>query len=129
MFTTRMLVVDDEEVITTALRAYFSVCGFDVDVAAEREEALALLALREYDAVIADLRLTGSGGEEGLDVVRSARVRNSDAAVVLLTAFGTPSLESRATRVGADVLLHKEQPLAEIARTVTNLVEERRYQH
>lgn len=122
----RMLVVDDEDVIACALQTYFSVFGYEVEVAAEREEALALLALRDYDVVIADLRLTGTNGEEGLEVIRTARQRNGDAVLVLLTAYGTPSVEARASNGGADVLLHKTRPLVEIAHTVSSLVEARR---
>ena len=43
--------------------------GYAVDTAHELEEAQALLANRRYDLVIADLRLTGIGGVEGLQIV------------------------------------------------------------
>lgn len=122
----RMLVVDDEDVISCALQTYFSLCGYQVDVAAEREEALALLAIRDYDVVIADLRLKGTHGEEGLDVLRWARRRNDSSALVLLTAYGTPSVETKAFSAGADALLPKTRPLPEIASTVSSLMEARR---
>jgi DNA-binding response OmpR family regulator len=81
-----MLVVDDERVITFALKSYFAKHGFDVVTASESEAAMALLPANEYDIVIADLRLTGSTEEEGLDVVRAARTRSATTAIILLTA-------------------------------------------
>lgn len=118
----RLLVVDDESVITFALRQYFTALGFEVDVAAEREEAIALLATCDYDIVIADLRLTGAEAEEGLDVIGYARSRNLTSGVVLLTAYGNPAVMNRARSCGADLLMQKPQPLPDIARAVYGLL-------
>jgi DNA-binding response OmpR family regulator len=118
----RMLVVDDETAITTALQAYFEVHGFVVEVAAARDEALALIAARPYGVVVADLRLTGTTGDEGLDVIRAARQRNGDAAIVLLTAYHTAELERRAHIAGASLLLLKPKPLFEINKSIRALL-------
>ena len=118
----RMLVVDDEAVITFAMHRYFTLHGFDVHCAAECEEALALLAYNEYDIIVADLRLTGTQSEEGLEVIRQARERSSDVVIVLLTAYGTPGLDRKAENAGANLLLQKPQPLPELAQTVFSLL-------
>src|ERR1043166_984105 len=65
----RILIVDDEDLIVLAMRKYFEGLGYLVDSAFELEEAQAMLANYEYDLVIADLRLTGIGGVEGLQIV------------------------------------------------------------
>jgi CheY-like chemotaxis protein len=119
----RMLVVDDERVIRFALKSYFARYGFAVDAAADSPEAMALLESNEYDVVIADLRLTGSTEEEGLDVVRVARARSASTGIILLTAYRTPDLTERAEALGADVLLQKPRPLPELAQTVFALLE------
>jgi DNA-binding response OmpR family regulator len=118
----RMLVVDDERVITSALRTYFTQYGFLVDCAIELEEALALLSCHEYDVVIADLRLTGTQSEEGLEIIRQARERSSDVRIVLLTAHRTKELEERSLRAGADAHLQKPKPLPEVAQTIFALL-------
>lgn len=119
----RMLVVDDERVITFALQSYFTAHGFSVDAASEREEALALLTHKDYDVVIADLRLTGTAGEEGLEVIRLARERSSSTSIILLSAYRTASIDQKAAAVGVNVLLQKPRPLAELAQTVFALME------
>lgn len=121
----RMLVVDDERVITFALKSYFGKQGFEVDTATESEAALAMLTNYDYDIVIADLRLTGTTEEEGLEVVRLARARSAKTSIILLTAYRTPSLIERAQALGADVLLQKPKPLPELAQTVFALMESR----
>jgi len=118
----RMLVVDDERVITFALQSYFTEHGFAVDCASEREEALALLTHKDYDIVIADLRLTGTTSEEGLDVIRLARDRNSSTGVILLTAYLDSEVEQTARKLGADLLFSKPQPLPALAKAVFQLL-------
>lgn len=118
----RILTVDDENSILFAIRSYFTTCGYEVDCARELEEAEALLANRRYDIVIADLRLTGSSGREGLDVVRFLRERAPDSPIIMLTAYGSPEIESEAVELGASAFVQKPKPLAELADIVFNLL-------
>ncbi len=117
----RLLIVDDEAAIRFALSDYFRECGWEVDVAAEKEEAEALLAHTEYAVVIADLRLTGIYGVEGLDIVQWSRHLRPETRVVLLTGNGTPEIEAEARRRGADAFLYKPLPLPELERVVADL--------
>jgi DNA-binding response OmpR family regulator len=116
----RLLVVDDEEPIRLALREYFTARGYAVDSAQEIEEAEALLNVNTYDIVIADLRLTGIHGAEGLELVSYVRERSA-ANVILLTAYGTSEIERVAYERGATAFLHKPMPLGAIAELVARL--------
>jgi DNA-binding response OmpR family regulator len=118
----RLLVVDDEAAIRFALCEYFGKQGWTVDSAAEKEEAEALLACTEYAVVIADLRLTGIYGVEGLDIVRWSHHLRPETRVVLLTGNGTPEIEAEARRRGADAFLHKPLPLPELEAVIASLV-------
>jgi DNA-binding response OmpR family regulator len=118
----RILIIDDEEPILFAMREYFEVLGYRVDCAQEAEEAEALLAHVRYDAVIADLRLTGIYRTEGLGIIASVRERCPWARTVLLTAYGSPEIEAEARRLGVDSFLHKPKPLTEVAEVVAGLL-------
>lgn len=118
----RILVVDDEEAIRDATREYLTALGYHVDAAQEREEAEALLSTATYSLVIADMRLTGVHGREGLELVGYLRERCPWARVVVLTAYGSPDLEAEARRRGADVFLEKPVPLSELARLANQLI-------
>lgn len=120
----RILIVDDEELIVKAMRRYFEGLGYDVDSAHELEEAQALLATRTYDLVIADLRLTGIGGVEGLQIVADVHQRCANTRVMLLSAFGTPEIERESYNRGADAFLHKPKAMMEIANVAMNLLAE-----
>lgn len=121
----RMLIVDDEPAILSALAAYFRRMGFVVDCAGERQAAEGLITAYEYDCVIADLRLSSGHGAEGLAVVSRARQRSRGTRIIVLTAYGGATNEDEARRLGADLLLHKPRPLPEVARIVRGLLAER----
>ena len=121
----RILIVDDEELIVAAMRRYFEGLGYKIDSAHELEEAQALLATRQYDLVIADLRLTGIGGVEGLQIVSDIHQRCADTRVILLSAYGTPEIERESYNRGADAFLHKPKSMMEIANVAVNLLEHR----
>ena len=120
----RILIVDDEDLIVLSMRKYFEGLGFAVDSAYELEEAQALLANYHYDLVIADLRLTGIGGVEGLQIVSDVHQRCANTRIILLSAFGTPEIERESYNRGADAFLHKPKAMMEIAQIARTLLEQ-----
>ncbi len=118
----RLLVVDDEAAIRFALTEYFRESGWMVDAAAEKEEAEALLSCTQYEVVIADLRLTGIYGVEGLDIIQCSRHLRPETRIVLLTGNGTPEIEAEARRRGADAFLAKPLPLPQLEAVVDSLL-------
>jgi DNA-binding response OmpR family regulator len=120
----RILIVDDEDLIVGAMRRYFQGLGYVVDSAYELEEAQALLVNYKYDLVIADLRLTGIGGVEGLQIVADVHQKCVGTRVILLSAFGTPEIERESYNRGADAFLHKPKAMMEIAQVAKSLLEQ-----
>jgi len=118
-----MLVADDERVITFALRSFFRGRGFEVDIATDVAAANSLLDLHEYDVVLADLRLAGTSGLEGLEVVGHARRRSPRTAIILLTAYDPADSGSElANDAGVDIVLQKPKPLKEVERVVREMI-------
>jgi len=114
--------VDDEEPILFAMREYFATKGYAVDCARETAEAEALLQSNRYALAILDLRLSGTPGAEGLDVIELVRALSPQTRIILLTAYGSREIEAEARRRGADAFLHKPKPLAEVARIASGLM-------
>jgi DNA-binding response OmpR family regulator len=125
----RVLIVDDEHTILDAVREYLAAYGLVVDAAHEREEAEALLLTRGYDVVIADMRLTGIHGREGLELLRFAREHRPMVRLIVLTAHGSRELEDEARRCGADEFLEKPVPLSELARQAFKLLGRESLEH
>jgi DNA-binding response OmpR family regulator len=118
----RLLLVDDEEKILVAMARFFGNEGYEVDCASDLDQALTLLAARHYELVLADLRLGGSYGAEGLEIATFVRERCVGTRTIILTGYGTKEIEAEAARIGVDGFLHKPQPLAEVARIVVGLL-------
>jgi ActR/RegA family two-component response regulator len=118
----RILIVDDEQPIVFALQRFLTSRGFEVASAHARHEAEALILLRDFDAVIAEMRLSEGRGAEGLELISCIRNFAPRTRMVLLTAYGTPEIEREARARGADEYLLKPQPLAEIADLLDELL-------
>jgi DNA-binding response OmpR family regulator len=120
--TPRILVVDDEESICLAMKEYLEHRGHEVDCVGRRVEAEGLLAPGRYAVVIADLRLSASEPQGGLQLLRRVRECCPQTRTVLLTAYGSPEAEAEARRLGVDALLAKTEGLREVASVVRGLL-------
>lgn len=117
-----LLIVDDESALCWVLGQFFASAGYRVDSAQALDEALGLMTTGHYDLVISDLRLSGTQSEEGLVLADFVRRFTPETRVVLLTAFASPELTTRAREFGVDLVLPKPQPLPSLARHVSQLL-------
>jgi CheY-like chemotaxis protein len=70
-----VLVLDDEESIRMLLSEGLAAHGLKVDCAASAEQALSLVLGNKYDAILCDLKLSGSGpNADGYGVAQRLRV-------------------------------------------------------
>lgn len=95
---TRILIADDEERIREIIREYTNPEGFEIDEAADGEEALAHFASHEYDLVILDVMMPR---QDGWKVCREIR-RSSQVPVIMLTARGEEYDKLFAFELGVD---------------------------
>ncbi|KMY68260.1 response regulator [Desulfocarbo indianensis] len=83
----RILVVDDEQPIRDLLSQAFSSMGYQVDVAADGDEALDQVAVNGAQLVFLDLKLPGLNGLE-----LGKRIRKFNPLAVVYAMTGYPSL-------------------------------------
>jgi DNA-binding NtrC family response regulator len=103
----RILIVDDEVVILLAFQQLLAVDGRQIDTAETIEEAERLLDKNHYDVVIADLRLTGILGEEGLEILQYVREKSPGTRMILVTGYGSPEIKEKAYELGAAFYFEK----------------------
>ena len=118
----RILVVEDEEPILFSLQDYLTAQGYQVDCARDIGEATAQCLATNYLAVIADLRLSGTGSMEGLEILQAVKERSPSTATILLTAYGSPAVDREARRRKVDVILSKPTPLSTLAKILSDLL-------
>jgi two-component system, NtrC family, response regulator AtoC len=116
----QILVADDEPSMRTVLRAMLEHDGYEVHVAADGAEALAVIEENHIDIVITDLKMPGMDGMELLRQISAAR----DLPVIMITAHGTIDTAVEALKIGAFDYITKpfergemRQVVAKAART------------
>ena len=110
----QVLVVDDEANLRRVLAAQLARDGYDVHVAGDGEEGLAMLREHHIDLVITDLRMPRV---DGMELLREALRLDADLPVVMITAHGTVDNAVEALKTGAFDYLTKPFDQAEV-RTI-----------
>ena len=110
----RVLVVDDELPLRRTLDIGLRARGFDVDLAATGEEALAVAAQHPPDVIILDLGLPGMDGIE----VAAALREWTDAPIIVLSARDAERVKVSALDAGADDYVTKPFGMAELLARV-----------
>lgn len=103
MTRARILVVDDKDNIVKLLTRILSP-EFDVTTAEDGTRALGLVAAREFDVILSDIRMPGA---DGMAVLQETRRQYPDTEVILMTAFGTVQDAVSAMKQGAYDYLQK----------------------
>ena len=120
----RVLIVEDERAIRLALSGLLRREGYDTDQAENGEEAILALARDDYDCVLTDLAL-GSGAS-GMEVLRTAKKRQPETPVVMITAHGSEKIAVEAMKLGADDYVPKPFDNDEIRLVVRRALERTR---
>ncbi len=117
-----ILIVDDDNRVTSALRRTLAYEGYQVSTAANGEAALAVARSRPPDIVILDLMLPGI---DGLEVCRRLRASGDGIAVLMLTARDAVADRVAGLETGADDYLVKPFALEELLARVKALLRRR----
>jgi two-component system response regulator MprA len=107
----RVLVVDDDEAVRSALTHALHRDGYEVSTAADGTTALATLLRNRHEAVVLDVLMPEPGG---LEVCRAIRARGDDTPILMLTARDLVSDRVAGLDAGADDYLAKPFALEEL---------------
>jgi two-component system, OmpR family, response regulator MprA len=107
----RVLVVDDEDAVRSALTHALQRDGYDVSTAADGAAALATLLQNRHEAVVLDVLMPELSG---LEVCRALRARGDHTPILMLTARDLVSDRVAGLDSGADDYLVKPFALEEL---------------
>ena len=119
----RVLVVDDEQSMRDMLRIVLRRDGYEVNVAANGREAIALLERQPVDLLLSDIRMPDLSG---VDVLRAAKDLNRDIVAIMMTAFASTDTAVEALRLGANDYFTKPFSMDELRLKVRHHLETRR---
>ena len=123
MIPRRILIVDDEENFRHILSVILKKEKYEVDTAANGEEALQKVSSSPYDQVLCDIRMPGM---DGLDFLKEVQKKDSEANVIMMSAYGTLDTAIEAMKRGAYDYISKPFKPDEIILTLKKAEERER---
>jgi len=123
MHRSRILVVDDEEIMRSSLSDWLKEDGYDVVAVEDGYKALDKIKSEEWDLAVVDLKMPKMDGIELLEKVNQMRPRLP---VIIITAYATIDSAVMAMKEGAADYIVKPFNPEEISRVIGKLVEHQR---
>ncbi len=111
----RLMFVDDEEELVSALVERLELRGIDAMGVTSGDEALQHLREEHFDVVVIDVKMPGIGG---LEVLRTISRRHPDVKVILMTGHGSAEDSEIGHRLGAVAYLQKPVELEDLLATI-----------
>jgi DNA-binding NtrC family response regulator len=93
-----ILVVDDEESVRDSLYNWFIDDGYAVETAENAKKALSMLEARDFDIILADIKMPGM---DGMEMHRRIKTLNKEPIFIIMTAFASVETAVQALKNGA----------------------------
>jgi len=99
-----ILVMEDDLNVAKGLEMVLNEEGYAVDLAGTGELALKAFKEKRFDLLVADLRLPDI---DGMEVIKQVKDKNPQTEVIVVTAYGTPTIAVDAMKNGVHDFLPK----------------------
>lgn len=93
-----ILIVDDEESVRDSLCNWFIEDGYSVECAENAKKALQMLEEKDFDIILADIKMPGM---DGMEMHRRIKTLNRESIVIIMTAFASVDTAVQALKDGA----------------------------
>src|SRR5512144_2212375 len=123
---TRILVVDDEEIVRESLGGWLEKDGYTVAVAPDGPSAIERIKGERWSILIVDLKMPGM---DGLQVLEEAKRLQPDTVVVIMTAYATVDTAVSAMKLGAYDYLVKPFDPEELSLMLEKIVSQQSLRH
>ena len=117
----KILIVDDEPTILMTLSHLLNNKETTVITSSRMEEAEEALSRYAFDLVIADIRLSGMYGIEGLELLSFIKKMHAETEVFIMTAYGSDEIREDAYKRGAYYYYEKPIDLSHLVNKVQEL--------
>ena len=111
----RILVADDSKTIRDLVSKFLGFLGFEVALAGNGIEALAVFLDRSFDLVLTDLQMPAM---DGLSLAGHIKERSPNTPVILLTGADRETVLKKVERGPVDSIIFKPFRLEDLQRTV-----------
>ena len=119
----KILVVDDEEILTKTFTRLFEKAGYEVSAARNGRDALVMTEEEPFDLVVCDMRMPGINGVDTVKAIRaSGSGKNGSLPVIFVTGFADEATMAQAQLLKPLAYLYKPFDSFEILNFIKNSV-------
>lgn len=118
----KILVIDDERSIRNAIKEILEFEKYEVSLAADGIEGIALIEQSEFDVILCDVKMPG---KDGMEVLEEA-MKLTDTPFIVISGHGTIELAVRAIKNGAFDYIPKPLDLNRLLITLRNAIDKGR---
>ncbi len=118
----KILVVDDEDALRTALNDELTSKGYNVSTASDGEEAISGLQKETFDLVVLDINMPRMNGFEVLKFVKE---KYPETKVVMLTGITDLKNAIESKKLGAEDFVAKPYDLVNLLTTIKRVLSEK----
>jgi two-component system sensor histidine kinase/response regulator len=119
---TSVLVADDEDPFRNTIVAWLMDEGFEVEGAADGQEAIKRVSARDFDIALLDIKMPGANG---LEVLRFIKKNSADTEVVMMSAMADVSMAVEAMKMGAREYLAKPVDVEQLVPQLKSIIKRR----
>lgn len=120
----KILVVDDEEILTRTFVKLLERNGYDAFFVKSGDDAVEIVNEVNFDLVISDMRMPGKNGYETLKGIRGAyeQQNKKHPPEIIVTGYADENLEKQVRELNPAAYLHKPFDVEELLGHVKRLV-------
>lgn len=117
----KILVIDDEELITKTFCNLLEKQGLDVLIAKRNEDAIVLIEENDFDLIICDIRMPGQNGVQTIREIEELleSQKRKKPPVIFITGYFDKGLEDEAKKLGCIAFLYKPFDIEELLDAVS----------
>lgn len=119
----KILIIDDEELFREDLALLLSKKGYDCQTANTAEEGIEKATSFQPDVILCDIVMPG---KSGIDILDDIRRKSPEAAIIMMTAFGTLETAIDAFRKGAADYILKPLIIEDVTNKIERLIKQKK---
>lgn len=117
----KILVVDDEDALRTVLSSELAGEGYEVETAADGDEAINVVQTKPFDLVLLDIKMPKV---DGFEVLKFLKSKYPNVKVIMLTGFADLKNAIESKKLGAEDFVSKPYDLVDLLTTIERVVSE-----
>lgn len=105
----KILLIDDEELITRTLANALEKNGYEVLVAKNGRDAIIMAEEEDFDLIISDIRMPGMNGVEVVQKIRQVVKKKATGKIptIFVTGYADRAIEEKAMTLNPHAYIHK----------------------